>query len=210
LREELAVMWRLLPLCGVLLLIAIALGLRPLLQLYRHGTSGIFLFRSGNAAQTLRDCLLIAFFGVLLGQAIVATQHGSLDLLLAEHGPSHQALQVAGTVLMTCGIAFLAIAQLHMGASWRIGIEEGAKPGLVTDGLYRYSRNPIYLGLLTTLVGYCALLPTVLSAILLLCTYIGMRAQIAGEEAYLIATYGEAFRDYARRVGRLVPGIGKH
>ena len=36
-----------------------------------------------------------------------------------------------------------------------------------------------------------------------------MRAQIGGEEAYLIATYGEAFRDYARRVGRLVPGIGK-
>ena len=36
-----------------------------------------------------------------------------------------------------------------------------------------------------------------------------MRAQIAGEEAYLFATYGDAFSDYARRVGRLVPGVGK-
>ena len=193
-------MWRFLPLSGVVLLIAIALCLRPLLQFYRHGTFGIFLFRSGNAAQTVRDGLLVLLFGVLLGQAIVATQPGSLDLLVAEHGPSHQALHVAGTVLMLGGIAFLAIAQLHMGASWRIGIDADAKPGLVTDGLYRY---------LTTLVGYCALLPTVLSVILLVVTTIGMRAQIAGEEAYLIATYGEAFRDYARRVGRLVPGIGK-
>ena len=201
--------WRFLPLSGVVLLIAITLCLRPLLQFRRHGTSGIFLFRSGNAAQNIRDGLLIVFFAVLLGQAIVATRPGSLDLLVAEHGPLHQALQIAGAAVMLCGIAFLAIAQLHLGASWRIGIQEGAKPGLVTDGLYRYSRNPIYLGLLTTLLGYCALLPTVLSAILLVGTTIGMRAQIAGEEAYLIATYGDAFREYARRVGRLVPGIGK-
>jgi protein-S-isoprenylcysteine O-methyltransferase Ste14 len=202
-------MWRYLPLCGVVLLIAIALCLRPLLQLYRHGTFGIFLFRSGNAAQTLRDGLLVVFFGVLLGQAILATRPGSLDLLVAEHGSLHRALQAAGAIVMLGGIAFLAVAQLHLGASWRIGIDATAKPGLVTDGLYRYSRNPIYFGLLTTVAGYAALLPTVLSVILLLCTYVGMRAQIAGEEAYLIATYGEAFRDYARRVGRLVPGIGK-
>jgi protein-S-isoprenylcysteine O-methyltransferase Ste14 len=63
--------------------------------------------------------------------------------------------------------------------------------------------------LLTTITGYVCLLPTVLSAILLVATYIGMRAQIAGEEAYLLATYGDAFRDYARRVGRLLPGVGK-
>ena len=202
-------MWRFVPLFGVVLLLAIALGLRPLLQFRRHGTFGIFLFRSGNAAQNVRDGLLIVFFAVMLGQAIVATQPRSVDLLVAENGALHQALQIAGAVLMLCGIALLAVAQLHLGASWRIGIEAGAKPGLVTDGLYRYSRNPIYLGLLTTLVGYCALLPTVLSVILLIGTYIGMRAQIAGEEAYLIATYGDAFRNYARRVGRLVPGIGK-
>jgi protein-S-isoprenylcysteine O-methyltransferase Ste14 len=209
LREEHAIMWRFVPLSGVVLLIAITLCLRPFLQFCRHGTSGIFLFRSGNAAQTVRDCLLVLFFGVLLGQAIVATRPGSLDLLVAEHSPLHQTLQIAGAILMLGGIAFLALAQLHLGASWRIGIDAEAKPGLVTDGLYRYSRNPIYLGLLTTLVGYCALLPTVLSVILLVATTIGMRAQIAGEEAYLIATYGEAFRDYARRVGRLVPGLGK-
>ena len=202
-------MWRFLPLSGVVLLLAIALCLRPLLQLRRHGSFGIFLFRSGNAAQNVRDGLLIVFFAVLLGQAIVATQPRSLDLLVAEHGSLHQALQFAGAALMLCGIALLAIAQLHLGASWRIGIEEGAKPGLVTDGLYRYSRNPIYLGLLTTVAGYAALLPTVVSAALLIGTYVGMRAQIAGEEAYLVATYGDAFRDWARRVGRLLPGVGK-
>jgi protein-S-isoprenylcysteine O-methyltransferase Ste14 len=202
-------MWRYLPLCGVVLLIVITLCVRPLLQLYRHGTFGIALFRSGNAAQSLRDGLLVVFFGVLLGQAIVAARPESLDLLVTQDGSLHQLLQIAGALAMLAGIAFLAIAQLDLGASWRIGIDADAKPGLVTDGLYRYSRNPIYVGLLTTVAGYAILLPTVLSLILLVCTYIGMRAQIAGEEAYLAATYGEAFRNYARRVGRLLPGLGK-
>src|SRR5215510_1333328 len=189
-------MWRFLPLCGVVLLIVITLCVRPLLQLYRHGTLGIFLFRSGNAAQSLRDGLLVMFFGVLLGQAILATRPASLDLLVAEDGSLHRALQVAGAVVMLGGIAFLAVAQLDLGASWRIGIDASTKPGLVTDGLYRYSRNPIYVGLLTTVAGYVALLPTLLSIVLLVCTYIGVRAQIAGEGAYLAATYGDAFHDY--------------
>jgi protein-S-isoprenylcysteine O-methyltransferase Ste14 len=202
-------MWRFLPLAGLVILIAIAFGVRPLLQWYRHGTFGIFLFRSGRTAQHLRDALLIVMFAVLLGQAILATQPRYLDLLVTEGGPAHAALQVLGAALMLCGIGFFAVAQLHLGASWRIGIDAEAKPGLVTDGLYGYSRNPIYVGLLATIAGYACLLPTVLSAIVLVCAYIGMRAQIAGEEAYLLATYGDAFREYTRRVGRLVPGVGK-
>ena len=164
-------MWRFLPLAGVVLLIALALCLRPLLQFCRHGTFGIFLFRSGSAAQHMRDALLIVMFAVLLGQAVVATQPRYLDLLVAEHGPVHGPCRSSGAALMLCGIGFLAVAQLHLGASWRIGIDADAKPGLVTDGLYRYSRNPIYVGLLTTIAGYACLLPTVLSAIVLVCAY---------------------------------------
>ena len=141
-------MWRFLPLAGLVILIAIAFGVRPLLQWRRHGTFGIFLFRSGRTAQHVRDALLIVMFAVLLGQAIVATQPRYLDLLVTEHGPVHAALQVLGAALMLCGIVFFAVAQLHLGASWRIGIDADAKPGLVTDGLYGYSRNPIYVGLL--------------------------------------------------------------
>jgi protein-S-isoprenylcysteine O-methyltransferase Ste14 len=36
-----------------------------------------------------------------------------------------------------------------------------------------------------------------------------MRLQIAAEEAYLLRTYGDAYRGYAGRVGRLLPWIGR-
>jgi protein-S-isoprenylcysteine O-methyltransferase Ste14 len=58
------------------------------------------------------------------------------------------------------------------------------------------------------IAGYAALLPTLLSLTLLAAAYVGIRAQAAAEEAYLGRTYGDAYRDYARKVGRFLPGRG--
>jgi protein-S-isoprenylcysteine O-methyltransferase Ste14 len=199
-----------LPLVGMVLIVAISACLRPWLQRRRHGTSGILLFRSGKRAQNLRDAGLVVLIVLLIGQAAVAATSRHRPVLLVEaQGPLHAMLQAAGTLLLLGGIVLLATAQLNMGASWRVGIKEGEAPGLVVDGLYRFCRHPIYLGLLTALAGYAALLPTALSLILLVAAYAGARIQAVAEEAHLGRTYGAAFRTYAHRVGRFLPGIGR-
>ena len=111
--------------------------------------------------------------------------------------------------LLFGGVVFLVTSQLSLGASWRIGIEEGARPGLVTDGIYAFCRNPIYLAMLITIAGYAVLIPTRLSLVMLVGAFIGIRRQVFAEEAYLVRTYGDAFRAYASRVGRFLPGIGR-
>ena len=200
--------WRFLPLTGVLLLFAVAGGWRPWLQRRRHGTSGIVLFRSKTPGQNLRDGMLVVLFLLLAGQAVVAA--GSPQRLALLGGSSVGGLRsFAGAGLMLAGIALVAAAQLHLGASWRIGIEDAARPELVTGGLYRFCRNPIFLALLVVIAGYTLMLPTVLSLVLLAGAYLGIRLQIAAEERYLERAYGASFRDYAGRVGRLLPGIGK-
>jgi protein-S-isoprenylcysteine O-methyltransferase Ste14 len=40
-------------------------------------------------------------------------------------------------------------------------------------------------------------------------TAIGIRAHVKDEEAYLMRTYGSDYADYARRVGRFLPGVGR-
>jgi protein-S-isoprenylcysteine O-methyltransferase Ste14 len=203
-------LWRYLPLAGMGLIVLIAGCVRPWLQYRRHGTFGILLFRSGRSTQTLRDGTLVVLMALLIGQAAAAasSRHAS-SLLVAEQGSLHGPLQWAGALLLLGGIALLAAAQLNLGASWRIGIREGEAPGLVTSGLYRFCRHPIYLGLLAALAGYAALLPTLLSLALLAAAYAGVRVQAAAEEAYLDRAYGAAFRAYACRVGRFLPGIGR-
>jgi len=202
--------WRFLPLIGLILLVGIAFVWRAWLQRRRHGTWGIFLLRSGSPGQKLRDGALVVA-GVLLGaQAVVmAWWPASIHLLPVDHSPWLEILRAPGVVLMFGGLALLVAAQLDLGASWRIGIDEEASPGLVTSGLYRFCRNPIFLGLLLVVAGYALLLPTMLSLALLPGFYIGIRQQTAVEEAWLLRTYGEPYREYARRVGRLLPGLGR-
>jgi len=147
---------------------------------------------------------------LLLAQSLVAAlAPESLPLAQADRR-AHAVLRHAlGALLLLAGVVLLVAAQLKLGASWRIGIDETARPGLVTSGLYSHSRNPIFLALLVIVAGYTLLIPTFLSAALLAGAYIGTRLQISAEEAYLVRAYGDQYRAYARRVGRLVPRIGK-
>ena len=192
----------------MLLLVAIVFVWRPWLQRRRHGTWGIVLFR-GSPAQKLRDVMLIALPVLLIGQAVVAAwAPQSLPLSEADTRAAPGFRIALGAVLLFGGLLLQAAAMLHLGGSWRIGIDESARPGLVTQGLYRYTRNPIFLALIAVLTGYTLLIPTLLSAIILIASVFAIHQQIAEEESYLLRTYGSEFRDYARRVGRLLPGIG--
>lgn len=202
--------WRTLPLVGVLLFIAIAFGWRPWLQRRRYGTSGLLLFRSNERIQLIRDTLAVVWLALLVGQAaIVALLPEWLPSRVLWPGATDDFVRIAGSVLMFGGLALLVTAQLDLGASWRIGIEEGARPGLVTGGLYRFCRNPIYVAFAIVMLGYAMLLPTLLSLIMLIATYVGFRQQTLREEQYLMRAYGEAYRDYTSRVGRFCPGLGK-
>lgn len=200
---------RVLPLAGTLVLIVMVFVWRPWLQRRRHGTWGVVLFK-GSLAQKLRDGMLFVLPVLLVGQAVVAAAWPEALPLSEADRRAAPAIRIAvGAVLLFGGLFLQAAAMIGLGASWRIGIEEGARPGLVTDGLYRFTRNPIFLALIAVLAGYTLLLPTLLSALILAAACVAIRQQIAEEESYLVRTYGEPYREYARRVGRLLPGIGK-
>ena len=74
---------------------------------------------------------------------------------------------------------------------------------LVTDGLFRISRNPMYLGFNLTLLG-CALLLGSASpfAVVLVFLIITDRWYIAYEERVMTRTFGEDYRAYCKRVRR--------
>jgi protein-S-isoprenylcysteine O-methyltransferase Ste14 len=200
---------RYLPLAGMAILVAIVFVWRPWLQRRRHGTWGIVVFK-GNLAQKVRDAMLVVLPILLIGQAVVAAWWPEVLPLSEADARAVAGLRSAlGALLLFGGLVLQAAAMLDLGGAWRIGIEEGARPGLVTGGLYRFSRNPIFLALFAVLAGYTLLLPTLLSALILAGTVLAVRQQIAQEESYLLRAYGEAYRAYARRVGRLLPGIGK-
>lgn len=74
---------------------------------------------------------------------------------------------------------------------------------LATGGLYRLSRNPIYLGFAITYVGLAVAMDSVLVLLLLIpCLWVVDRFVIRREERYLSARFGPEYEAYRARVRR--------
>jgi protein-S-isoprenylcysteine O-methyltransferase Ste14 len=187
---------------ALLILFHALVVVRNTIHRWRTGKSGNFTHRARTRNERLRNL----GFRVVLLVAWVQTFRAAAGHLELAPTPFLRAL---GTALGLCGALLMFAAQLELGDSWRIGIEEGARPGLVVRGMYRWSRNPIFLWILVSWIGLALLLFDLLFGVLVVLMVLGIRAQVRDEERWLLETYGEAYRDYAARVGRFLPGIGR-
>lgn len=127
----------------------------------------------------------------------------ALDRWLPLARPFHPPLTYLGWLLFALALA-LAVA-----VAWRFKrAGTTIKPfqrssALVTDGLFAYSRNPIYLGMVVGLLGICLALGS-LGPLLVVppFVYILQSRVIAAEERMLEDAFGEAYLEYCRRVRR--------
>ncbi|MBI3163307.1 MAG: isoprenylcysteine carboxylmethyltransferase family protein [Chloroflexi bacterium] len=107
-----------------------------------------------------------------------------------------------GLALLAAALIWVLIAQVQMGDSWRIGIDEKTSSPLVQHGLFGVSRNPIFLGMLVMLVGLLFTIPTAATLIVTLLGFMLIHIQVRLEEPFLLDKYGEAYRVYQKRVRR--------
>ena len=79
---------------------------------------------------------------------------------------------------------------MRMKDSWRTGIPDRNKTKLVTDGIYRYSRNPAFLGFDLQYIGILLIYFNLLTLIFTIFAVTMLHLQILQEEQYLTATFG--------------------
>jgi protein-S-isoprenylcysteine O-methyltransferase Ste14 len=186
--------------------LALAFGLRILIQLRRTGSTG-FSGLSGSpgsaewvAGVGFATALLVGAAAPLLALLDLAEPFGALDVT---------ALHVAGLVLAIAGIAATFYAQVAMGASWRIGVDPAERTQLVTGGPFALVRNPIYAAMLPTALGLALLVPSWVAIGGLVGLAIALELQVrVVEEPHLLSVHGEEYAAYAARVGRFLPGVG--
>ena len=92
--------------------------------------------------------------------------------------------------------------------------EGGGGPGitvppehLVEDGLYAYTRNPMYLGHLIFMLGLAVTFWSWLALILLAVNAIWFHRRVLDDEARLSKLFGAQYADYQARVKRWIPGV---
>lgn len=109
-----------------------------------------------------------------------------------------------GILLSMIGLLFGFISQLQMGDSWRLGLNENEKTKLVYRGFYAYSRNPIYLGYIISVIGFFMMMPNAISLCLLALSYVAIEMKIRLEENYLLKKNGREYQAYLDKVRRWI------
>jgi protein-S-isoprenylcysteine O-methyltransferase Ste14 len=187
-----------------LLYLGLAFGLRTVAHYRETGSSGfVGMPRNGPLAERIGGLLFVA--------ALVL---GLLSPLLELAGWTRAAerftLPVPGLALYGAGLAGTLAAQFQMGRSWRIGVDPSQRTELVHRGLFLWVRNPIFTCMFAIALGLLLLLPNWPALAAVACLAAGLELQVRWvEEPYLLANHGEAYRRYAARVGRFVPGLGR-
>lgn len=116
----------------------------------------------------------------------------------------HSFLKIAGVLLMIISWIWVLIAQYNMKNSWRIGIDKNTPTELITTGLFQYSRNPVFLGMMVSLAGLLLSLPNFITLMFLLTGTLLMQIQIRLEEEFLFKQHGSVYSDYKNRVRRFI------
>lgn len=111
-----------------------------------------------------------------------------------------------GTPVMAAGLWLFWRSHADLGDSWSVALELNQRHRLVTQGVYRRVRHPMYASFFLLALGQALLLHNwlaggaALAAVTLL--YV---LRVPHEEAMMLAHFGEDYRSYMHRTGGIVP-----
>lgn len=103
------------------------------------------------------------------------------------------------------GFAFCWWARIHLGTLWSAGVVRKEGHRVVDSGPYAIVRHPIYSGAIVAGIAFAIVRarPLPIAIVVAFAVIIGIKARY--EERFLRDEFGDAYDDYSRRVGRLVP-----
>jgi protein-S-isoprenylcysteine O-methyltransferase Ste14 len=157
----------------------------------------------------LRSAVLLALENLLFTVLVPGTVAGYVPYQITRSGSL-----ASGGWLLLGGALFLLGVAIYAWCVWDFASFGRGTPApidapkrLVVRGLYRYSRNPMYVGVLSVVLGWSAayadLRVLAYAAFVLLAFSLFVRLY---EEPHLEREFGDEYREYRGRVGRWLTG----
>ena len=107
-----------------------------------------------------------------------------------------------GFLLGLSGDLIFLASVICMRDSWRAGIPENEQTKLITTGIYKFSRNPAFLGFDLMYIGILLLYFNIFTLIFTAFAIIMLHLQILQEEKYLPHAFGDSYLSYTNHVRR--------
>lgn len=196
----------LLPLASLLVIIAVS-ALRVFGVERAHGVKA-FSFGRHAAIQNVAERNWKIAVALALAFATIAWLAPDWERALGRPDWSGTAaLKWASAILFAVAVVVIALAQIQMGASWRIGVPAEGPGPLVARGLFHWSRNPIFVGMIGAVLALLLWSPHIGTAAILAATWTLTLIQVRIEEEALREKHGDDYERYAHEVGRW---FGRH
>jgi len=100
------------------------------------------------------------------------------------------------------GVLFLCFSLLYLGRYTKLGLPKTDSIELQTKGIYRLSRNPMYLGLILVAIASVMIVPNPFNLIFTLTGIAIHHKIILNEEKFLTERFGEAYLSYKKSASR--------
>ena len=153
--------------------------------------------RLNKALETKRKILPLVWLFLMVDLMIAL--HYLVPILLYRHA----LLQYAGVAVGAFGMVMMVMSAgaFRKAGTGLVPFDEAT--ALVTDGFFRLTRNPLYLGMVLLMIGLAMILGS-LSALapIPVFAWIIQRNFIRGEERFMEAAFGQQYLDYMNRVRR--------
>lgn len=113
-------------------------------------------------------------------------------------------LQWVALFLFVVGNVFAGLSQAHLGDSGKVGLPVDEQTELRTCGIYKVSRNPMYVGFHLVSLAACLYTLNVVAVVSAVIAIAIHHRIILSEERFLASRFGEEWKDYVSKVRRYV------
>ena len=115
---------------------------------------------------------------------------------------------VAGVLCLAAGLWLFHRSHADLGTNWSITLEVREQHRLITQGVYRRIRHPMYLALVLFSMGHALVIPNWVAGPSNLVAFVILFAlRVHAEEQMMGDKFGDEYSAYRARTKRLVPGI---
>ena len=110
-------------------------------------------------------------------------------------------VRIVGIACGVVGVIFFAMASITMKNSWRVGIPE-EKTALVTVGIYKWSRNPAFVGFDLLYLSTCLMFFNIPLVLVSMWAAVMLHLQILQEEQHMLNMFGGEYEEYKKSTFR--------
>ncbi|MBI3877078.1 MAG: isoprenylcysteine carboxylmethyltransferase family protein [Verrucomicrobia bacterium] len=120
------------------------------------------------------------------------------------------AVGVAGVAILILGNWIFWKSHRDLGRNWSPKLEIREGHALVTTGIYRRIRHPMYSAIWLLVIGQAMVLPNYVAGFSGLVPFAALYfLRVGNEERMMLEEFGTEYRQYSQRTGRLLPKINK-